>query len=201
MMLVGADRVFLSQRKVAQMATIAVTLGDGRLTVLRDGCGTLDLPVEPEGEDLDVTVWQSTVRARRVSPHADRWFSAALGLPCSLVAMTSATERQVNQTYGRPGEQVSFADGFPLLLTNAASLDDLNQRLHTPVPMSRFRPNIEVAGAPAWEEDGWMALQCGDVQLRVVKPCGRCLVTTTDQETGERGVEPLQTLATFRQVG
>jgi hypothetical protein len=66
--------------------------------------------------------------------------------------------------------------------------------------MNRFRPNLVVAGGEPYAEDGWGRVEIGNVRLRVVKPCARCLVTTTDQATGERGKEPLRTLATYRKV-
>ena len=68
--------------------------------------------------------------------------------------------------------------------------------------MARFRPNIEVSGAPAWAEDGWVGqrVRVGDVVFRVVKGYGRCVVTTTDQDTGVRGREPLRTLGRHRNV-
>ncbi|GAP51255.1 MOSC domain-containing protein, partial [Streptomyces azureus] len=109
--------------------------------------------------------------------------------------------------YARPGETVSFADGFPLLLTTTASLDALNALIaqgdhadEGPLPMNRFRPSVVVAGTDAWAEDGWSRLAIGDVSFRVAKTCGRCLVTTTDQGTGERGREPLYSLGRHRRL-
>jgi uncharacterized protein YcbX len=67
--------------------------------------------------------------------------------------------------------------------------------------MNRFRPSVIINGPGAWAEDGWRAVRIGDLRFRVAKPCGRCLVTTTDQVTGVRGIEPLRTLASFRQIG
>jgi uncharacterized protein YcbX len=112
--------------------------------------------------------------------------------------MTEAIERPVSPRHGRPGDRVSFADGYPLLLTTDASLGALNDRLDRPVPMNRFRPNLVVDGETPFGEDGWALIRVGEVRLRVVKPCARCVVTTVDQETGEVGREPLRTLATFR---
>jgi uncharacterized protein YcbX len=40
-----------------------------------------------------------------------------------------------------------------------------------------------------------------DITVRVAKPCGRCLVTTTDQVTGERGRQPLAMLGRRRRIG
>jgi len=96
---------------------------------------------------------------------------------------------------------VSFADAFPLLLIAQSSLDELNSRLATPVPMRRFRPNLVVEGCEPFAEDTWKEIRIGNVPLHVVKPCARCVVTTVDTRTGEKGEEPLRTLATFRSVG
>ncbi|MHB8637658.1 MAG: MOSC domain-containing protein [Fimbriimonadaceae bacterium] len=200
-MLVDGDRTFLSQRGTPQMACFSVEILENGLNVSRTGFGSIHVPASAEGVETDVTVWRSVVRARRVSSEADHWFSEALEQPCSLVAMTACSDRPVRVDFSRPGDQVSFADGFPLLLANAASLDDLNARLEAPVPMNRFRPNVVVRTAHAWAEDEWRQVRIGPVAFRAPRPCGRCLVTTTDQETGERGTEPLRTLATFRQVG
>jgi len=126
-----------------------------------------------------------------------------------LVWLDDPTRRVVTQAYGEPGDRVSFADAFPLLLANTASLDALNGWLlesgsvEGPLPMARFRPNVVISGAPPWVEDDWTGrrIRVGEVTFRVVKPCGRCVVTTTDQETGERGHEPLRALARHRRVG
>lgn len=89
-----------------------------------------------------------------------------------------------------------------MLVTNTASLDQLNTWMGTPLPMTRFRPNLVVETEVPFAEDTWIGrrLVIGDVVLRAVKACARCVVTTTDQETGERGREPLRTLARHRNV-
>jgi uncharacterized protein YcbX len=99
---------------------------------------------------------------------------------------------------------VSFADGYPLLLTNTASLAAVNDWLceagDEPVPMTRFRPNVVIDGARPWAEDDWTGrrVRLGDVVLRAAKPCDRCLVTTIDQETGVVGKQPLRVLGQYR---
>ena len=112
------------------------------------------------------------------------------------------TRRAVDPRYGRDGDVVSFADGYPLLLTSTASLDELGRWLiedgEQPVPMTRFRPNAVVTGAPPWAEDQWRRIRIGEVEFRVAKPCGRCVVTTTDQITGEVGSQPLKMLGRRR---
>ena len=115
--------------------------------------------------------------------------------------MAEEVVRPANPGFAPPGVRVGFADGFPFLLISEESLADLNRRLVDPLPMNRFRPNLVVAGGEPYGEDRWGRFEIGGVRLQVVKPCERCLVTTTDQATGERGKEPLRTLATYRKVG
>jgi uncharacterized protein YcbX len=156
------------------------------------------LPLHVEGARRDVVVWKSTCAAISGGREAAEWASDYLGAPHDLVYMPDTTERAVNPDYGRAGDITSFADGYPILIAAQSSLDDLNARLESPLPMNRFRPNVVVGGTPAWEEDDWKAITIGAIPLRVVKPCDRCVVTTVDQASAERGVEPLRTLATFR---
>jgi uncharacterized protein YcbX len=149
-------------------------------------------------------VWSSDVTARR-APAADGYLSSVLGLPVWLVWLDDPTRRSCDPSYSLPADRVSFADGYPLLLANTASLDALNGWIGPLVgrlPMARFRPNVVISGAPAWAEDAWTGgrIRIGSVPFRVPKSCGRCVVTTTDQETGERGREPLRTLARYRNV-
>jgi len=116
-----------------------------------------------------------------------------------LAYMPDTVVREVDQNYAPAGGRAGFADGFPFLLVGEASLADLNARLARPLPMNRFRPNLVVSGSAPFAEDGWRSIRIGNIPMEVVKPCARCVVTTTDQGTGRRdGDEPLHTLASFR---
>ena len=123
--------------------------------------------------------------------------------PVSLVFMPDSSFRRVDA--GRVDEyrRVGFADGFPFLVTNTASLAELNTRLEVPVEMRRFRPNIVVEGADAWDEDHWQSLSIGNNRLSIVKPCSRCVMTTVDPSTGlkDAAVQPLRTLSRYRRTG
>jgi uncharacterized protein YcbX len=109
--------------------------------------------------------------------------------------------RAVDPRYAQPGDRTAFSDGFPLLLISQASLDDLNGRLDTPISMLRFRPNLVVQGCAAFAEDHWKEMRIGDLRFRIVKPCSRCIIPSIDPATGERGLEPLRTLASYRKRG
>ena len=190
------------------------------LTQVRPGCvpgglvlrtqGRSDLVVaEPDATGLsDVTVWGFTGLASAAGGAADDWLSVALDRKVRLMWLDDPTRRPIKPGYARESDRVSFADGYPVLLANTASLAALNDlifesgSLEGPLPMTRFRPNLVVTGARAWAEDAWTGgrIRIGEVIFRVPTPCDRCVVTTTDQETGERGKEPLRTLARFRNV-
>jgi uncharacterized protein YcbX len=206
-LLVDEDCQFITQREHPALARLVVGYGAGAdIAVSCDGYPPLRVAA-PGGcpELLKVTVWRSTVLAAAAGPEADAWFSAYLGQPVRLVWLVDPTRRGVNPEYGRDGDVVSFADGYPLLLTTAGSLDQLGEWLTAagdlPVPMNRFRPNVVVSGYEPWAEDRWRRIRIGAVSFRVAKPCARCVVTTTDQTTGERGRQPLRMLARHRRFG
>ncbi|MFE1960240.1 MOSC domain-containing protein [Streptomyces sp. NPDC059479] len=162
---------------------------------------------EPGGTGtVVVDIFGTKVEAVPAGSEAHDWASTYLGVEVRLVHLDApASRRPVNPQFARPGETVSFADGFPLLVTTLASLDALNSWIadgdhaeEGPLPMDRFRPNLVVAGTAAWAEDNWRRVAVGEVTFRVARPCGRCVVTTTDQRTAERGKEPLRTLGRYR---
>jgi len=205
-LLVDEDGRFVSQREEPSLARVVVTYGPGTIGVSAAGCPGRQIAAPARGAQLlKVTVWDSTVLAAAAGPEGDAWFSAYLGRPVRLVYLDDPTRRPVDPEYGRDGDVVSFADGYPLLLTSIGSLDELGRWLTEdggqPVPMTRFRPSVVVTGALPWAEDRWRRIRIGTVEFRIVKPCGRCVVTTTDQITGERGPQPLKILGQRRRFG
>lgn len=199
-MVVDANGRFLTQRTTPRMATLNARLRDDVLELSDDSGAVLHLEssIAPPRE---VTVWKDTVTATDCGDAAATWLSARLGQPCRLVRMPASTIRPVDPKYApRPDAHTTFADAYPVLLTNAASLDDLNTNLPAPLGMERFRANVVISGAPAWAEDEWRAVTVGSITFDLVKPCARCVVITTDQRTGEQphGSAPLSTLARLR---
>jgi uncharacterized protein YcbX len=202
-MLVDADGMFLTQRELPLMATLKTEINGGRLRVWGKGqpAEELQIPLVPASSSaaVKVQVWDDTCIGQAVDETADQWFSRYLQIDCKLVYMPDATQRLVDPQYAKHHEITSFSDGYPILLIGQASLDDLNRRLAEPVPMNRFRPNVVLEGGRPFEEDDMSHFKINEIDFYGVKPCARCQVTTTDQETGERYKEPLKTLATYRQ--
>ncbi len=198
-MVVDESGHMMTQRVHPRMALIRPTLDDDRLRLDYPGKAPIEVPAAEGGERVPVRVWDDTVNALTTDPDVDWWLSEVLGEPARLVRFPRDEKRPVDRNYARAGDQTAFSDGFPILLIGQGSLDDLNGRLDTPLPMRRFRPNIVVSGAAPYAEDDWQGMEIAGVHFRIVKPCSRCVVTTVDPDTGEvAGEEPLRTLATYR---
>ncbi len=200
-MLVDDEGIFLTQREYPRMTHIAVEIKSDHLHVKAPGMDAIEIPFDlPSEEHVPVIVWKDTVEAVSAGLETSEWFSEFMGISCELVAMTERSIRPVDSTYAVQNDVVSFADAYPLMLISEGSLADLNSRLATPVSMNRFRPNLVVEGCEPFAEDSWKEIMIGNVKLHVVKPCARCTITTVDPESGEKGQEPLRTMATYRLV-
>jgi uncharacterized protein YcbX len=199
-MLVDVNNKFLTQREFPKMATVNVEITKSGLGVSTDN-KSLEIPFEVDSAETKVVkIWSSRCRAKVYQNSINGWFSDVLQTDCRLVSMSEETTRKVNYFYAvHKKDAVSFADAYPVLLIGEESLNDLNSRLETRVPMNRFRPNLVFSGGGAFVEDGWKQIKIGASVFHVVKPCGRCVMTTIDQKNGEKqGSEPLKTLATYR---
>lgn len=199
-MVVSPAGRFLTQRDTPRLALVEPKIRADVLTLDAPGMTTLVVPFDAAGEHCLVTVWRDQCPALDAGAAAADWFSDFLGRPARLVRFDPAGRRPTDAAWsqGLDGES-RFADGFPLLVLSRASLDDLNARLPAPLPIDRFRPNLLLDGGDPYIEDRLASLTYGNVQIRLVKPCMRCVITTTDQLTATvAGEEPLRTLRTYR---
>ncbi|MEL6695574.1 MAG: MOSC N-terminal beta barrel domain-containing protein [Bacteroidota bacterium] len=203
-MLVDPDGQFLTQRSSTELALFSVDFESDHLRIdhRMSRSAPLWVPLHPtEGTPMTVQVWDDRVEAIQCGTEADTWFSQLLRRPVHLVYMPDQSPRQIDPAYAPDGANVSFADGYPILILGEATLADLNDRLDTPVPMNRFRPNLVFEGGHAGDEDSFDEVQIGAAVLKGTKPCARCQVITINQDTGEKGQEPMRTLSTYRREG
>lgn len=203
-MLIDEKGTFITQRKYSELALLAVNISDGRLIISHkiqtDQSISFDL-LEDNGTQIPVVIWNDSTIGIEVNVAVSNWFSDFLNFKVKLVKMPLAEKRLVDSRYASNDEVVSFADGYPCLLIGQSSLDGLNEKLQNPIRMDRFRPNFVFTGGTPHIEDRFDNFYIGETLFSAVKPCARCVLITIDQQTGEKGQEPLRTLANYRTIG
>ena len=202
-MVVDADGRFVTQREAPRLALVGVNAGTAGIELSVPHLAPTVLAAAPDGPTREVAVWNHVVPAHDAGDAAAVLLSAWLDRDVRLVRFDRAHRRWCNSEFaGDSGAHTAFADGYPILVVGRGSLDDLNARLaargRPALPMNRFRPNLVVAGLPPHDEDHLAAIVCGDVVIKPVKPCVRCQITTTDQNSARVGAEPLATLSGYR---
>ena len=212
---------FLTQRTYPRMALVQPELDHAALFLNAPEMPTLRVsrqPVNGGGKATPIVIWRSQTLGRDEGYTAAQWFSDFLGVECRLYRVHEDARRLADPARIRawrernaeypdfPQEhEFGFADGFPFLVANQASLEDLNRRManrdEPPVAMNRFRPNIVIQGLEAYEEDYVRSIRVNDITLALVKHCTRCPMPNVDPLTGEPGTEPMLTLSLYRRFG
>lgn len=205
-MLVDENGRFLSQREHPQLAIFQTEIEGKFLKITHKKTKqnlTINLSPPSQPSLLSVTIWDDNTTAVESSSEASTWFTKILEIPVRLVYMSEESHRKTDTQYSLTGEEItSFSDGYPILIIGQSSLDDLNNRLENPVNINRFRPNFVFTHGEPFEEDNWHEFTVGNIRFFGVKPCARCIMTTIDQETGEKkDREPLLTLNKYRKAG
>ena len=202
-MLIDEKGVFVTQRKHFELAMLQVGIDAERITVThkKDPAQSISFSVEENtGLSIPVSIWDDESTGLEVSKLVNEWFSDFMQMSVRLVKMPADARRLVDPRYAENNEIVGFSDGYPCLLISQASLDGLNKKLEVPVRIDRFRPNFVFTGGEPHIEDSFGSFYIGEMLFSAVKPCARCVLTTIDQQTGEKGQEPLKTLAGYRTI-
>ena len=182
-MVVGVDGEAVTAREVNAMLLVRPEPTPSGVRLAADGAEPLEVDVPDPAGQVPVTIFGSPLSGAAASPAADAWLSEVLGRTVRLVHLDDPTRRPSDPAFSRAEDRVSFADAYPLLLATEESLAALNDDIGAPLPMTRFRPNVVVSGAPAWAEDDWRAVRIGGPDgptFRVVTGCDRCVITTVD---------------------
>ncbi|PWS28765.1 MOSC domain-containing protein [Pedobacter yonginense] len=202
-MLVDEDGEFITQRKHFQLSLLQVQILNNVLTVSHktDANQNISFDLEAQtGSSIPVKIWDDDSTGIEVSHEVSEWFSHFMNMKVKLVRMPIDEKRLVETPFATNNEVVSFADGYPTLLIGQSALDGLNEKLAEPILMDRFRPNLVFTGGAAHIEDQFEVFKIGKVEFKAVKPCSRCVLITINQQTGNKGQEPLKTLANYRNV-
>ncbi|MBV6272767.1 MOSC N-terminal beta barrel domain-containing protein [Alcaligenaceae bacterium CGII-47] len=217
--IVDAQGVFMTQRQVPRMVLIQPTLSDQGLMLRAPGVEDFVLPIAQDKEQAEatrvpVTIWGTPTLGADEGDEVARWLLGFLGIPCRLLRQHPQAQRiaslaHVQSWRARHADNTiperhafAFADGFPFLVTNYASLQELNHHLDAKgipeIDMIRFRPNIVLDGLPAYDEDYLAGFRTGACTFAIVKPCARCPIPNVDPTSGLTAAEPGLTLAEHR---
>lgn len=197
-MVIDTNQYMITQRQQSRMCLIQVTLTSDGIQLSAPGMNQINLQQPDATVKRQVTVWRDNCTAYDAGDPAARWLGKFLNIDCRLVYFPDNTLRAVDPEYAQPDDKTAFSDGFPILLTSTPSLEDLNSKMEQPLSMQRFRPNIVISGCEPYAEDNWRRIKIGDITMRVVKPCSRCIIPSIDPQTGERGDEPTRVLVKYR---
>jgi len=199
-MVVKPDGYFVTQRELPAMALIQPQIKQHGVELRAPDMPVLTIAGTRTSVSKEVAIWRDLCLAFDEGNEAAEWFSTFLRQPLRLVRFNDERARHSNRDWTGDLQAANrFSDGYPILVISSASLTDLNSRLRTALPMNRFRPNIVIDDVEPYLEDMAAELRAAEVSLRLVKPCTRCKITTTNQDTGEvEGDEPLLTLAKYR---
>jgi uncharacterized protein len=200
MMVITPEGKFLTQREHPKLALVTPLLKNDLVILSAPNFDSIQFAIQKTGMPIPVDIWKSKgVSAIDQGDETAQWFSDWLDTPVRLVYIDSKFKRKLNPDFAICTEDhTGFADGYPILIISEASLQDLNSRLDSTLPMNRFRPNIVLKDCEPFAEDNWKRIRIGEVEMALVKPCPRCEVTTIDKETLKQSKEPLKTLGTYR---
>lgn len=197
-MLINDSNHFITQRVKPEMCHIATQLTSEHLILSapkqEDLYVALDLH---QGETLDVKIFSDWTQAIHLKKEYDQWFSDFLNAKVKLIRSPQRKSRETSGKRG-PKTEIKFPDGYPFLLTNEATLKELNEKLDQPVSMLRFRPNIIISGPPANKEEEWTKFTIGNVNFLSVKSCTRCSIINISPSTGKKSSRVTQTLKSYR---
>lgn len=220
-----ATHRFLTQRQCPSLATVVVTQEHHQFTLsshlLPNVKTTFSTEPATNSPKYRATIWGDCVQVQDMGDTAAKFLQSIVQqdpdmmddpkeLKVRLVVQCPEDDRIADERYvpnaargwfGQ-GPVVALSDGFPILIANEKSLEELNRRLKEkgkePLSMRNFRPNVVVSGTLPFEEDRWKVIRIGNAVFHVVKGCPRCKQSCTDQISGKVSGEPLETMAEFR---
>lgn len=132
LMLVNSQGQFITQRQYPQLAQVSVQLAGEQLILGHPHQSPLTFTPTLVGIERQVQVWRDRLIAIDQGDEVAQWFESVLDpqLTVRLVHQTPNHPRAIDPNYtNQQFKPVSFADGYPILVTATASLADLNQRL------------------------------------------------------------------------
>lgn len=208
MALVNAKNIMITQRMKPKLALITIQLEDEHIVLNAPGLETLKIPCFDDeklitNDVISFDIWGQITEGYVCQKEFCEWFTRFLNIEIKLLRIGKDLKHRQSEVFGDLlDNRVVYQDGFPILMINDGSIDELNERLKgkLEVDYRRFRPNFLVENADAYEEDEWNKIRINNLEYYMPKPCDRCVLPTVDPDTGVLNpeMEPLKTLKTYR---
>lgn len=202
-MIVSEEGQFLTQRDLPQMVSLFAKFGvEDTLIISHRSGGRVEIdPLTDQSSLIYVQVWKDKCPAIPAPVAVNRQLSVWLGREVQLVTLISGQLRAVNPQYGHITDQVSFADGFPLLVTSVASINALNHTMKYPIEMERMRANLIISDCEPYAEDSWQSVEINGIAIDLVKPCSRCIIPSINLQSGVSEPHVIRALNESRRIG
>lgn len=197
-MLVDSNGNFLTQRQIHKLCLFKLKKKNDGFEVSYENHKLL-IPFYVKTEQIiEVKIWNDNVKAALMGKEYDKWFTKNTGIDCRLVRLSENTNRRTDTDYAKNGEEIAFSDAFQVLVLSKESVENLNEKLTTKVPVNRFRPNILLNANTPHFEDSIKNFKAGTTSFSLVKPCARCIVPSIDQNTSKTNNEVISVLKNYR---
>jgi uncharacterized protein YcbX len=183
--LVDNNGNFINQRSTHKMATIHSEIDESGITF--SAPGKTPLAVTPSAftdQIIPVSIWNKAGEGYAADREVNEWFSSYLDKAVRLLRMNDEFHRRPDPKFSQTGDEVSFADGYPILVASNSSFQALAPYFNESVSINRFRPNLILDGSEPFAEDVWQRIRVGSVELEIVKHCERCVMINVDPDTG-----------------
>ena len=196
--LINAEGKLLTQRQSGRLVQVKAeyliepeSLESDSLRLTFPNRDTCQGPIT-QGKGIVTMIWGRRVKGHLVNGVWNEALSQFCGEPVQIV-----TSDDAGQAF----------DEFPVSIVSEASLQRLTEEASIQTNFrgsltgTRFRPNFLLGGCHPHEEDSWLSgvIQVGDdLRLKPVTLDPRCSIITQNPTTGERDIDTLRLIMSYR---
>lgn len=184
-MIITPEKQFITGRSHPKVVQVQPRFEDGKMILSAPAMPdiTVDFQGIKTNNTMGAVVWGETVDTVDCGEEVSKWLSnfllgqdSGLSLVYYYNKLPTRGVRPKNRIFSSTKNDTgALHDATSFMLMNEKSLEDLNSKLESPVPVTQFRPNFMVKGPAAFEEDNWKWVRIGNVVLNYCQPCTRCV--------------------------
>lgn len=208
-MIVDANGMAVTQKRTSQLCLLKPNILEDVLEINFPSMRPIRIPLESNGNFLESKICQSKVCGDVVGGYycgdtVSSWISECLSIPGLRLIRQQTDRKKMGNQKNSPQKDLSLANQAQFLVVNYKSVEWLSSKIHDwgdtkaesiNATIDRFRGNLLIETAEAFDENNFKSIKIGDVKLSADGFCTRCQMICIDQKTGEKTSEPLKTIA------